>query len=234
MPSPDDTGVASAIETKPAPQAALGSGAGGSGAGPLETEWQECRITIGRFDTILVDLRKFGFSLVTTLLGASAFITFSNHSINAATAAFILIMVLITVLYAMDIFYTSLLNGAVERALDLEATVTSFRITKYLSDNAQRVRSVTVTLIVYLALQLVALGLALWFELTFPSWWGILAVALVGLAALVFMVWYWIYANDPRKLEKDKLTRIWTLPTPPTIQIGRIYDAKGKEPPEGK
>src|SRR5260221_1634211 len=34
-------------------------------------EWQECRTTIARLDTVLEDLRKVGFSIPVTLLTAS-------------------------------------------------------------------------------------------------------------------------------------------------------------------
>ncbi|HEX9413988.1 MAG TPA: hypothetical protein VF916_10840, partial [Ktedonobacterales bacterium] len=44
-----------------------------SADGQLLKEWAECRATIGRLDTILEDLRKIGFSLVTALLTANAF-----------------------------------------------------------------------------------------------------------------------------------------------------------------
>ena len=35
-------------------------------------EWKECRITIDRFDKLLVDLRKTGTGFITALIGASA------------------------------------------------------------------------------------------------------------------------------------------------------------------
>ena len=36
-------------------------------------EWKECRATIGRFDTILVDLRKVGFSFITAIVSGATF-----------------------------------------------------------------------------------------------------------------------------------------------------------------
>ena len=41
----------------------------------LAEEWLECRVTIGRFDGYLADIRKYGFTLVTLLLTASALVT---------------------------------------------------------------------------------------------------------------------------------------------------------------
>lgn len=40
----------------------------------MNDDWQECRVTIGRMNTILEDLRKYGFSLVIGLLTASGLV----------------------------------------------------------------------------------------------------------------------------------------------------------------
>ncbi len=191
------------------------------------SEWQECRATIGRFDSIVVDLRKYGFSLITALLGASAFISFSSASLDPATAAFVLIMALITILFFIDVYYTSLMNGAAERALDLEAVLPAHKITKYLSDNAHRVKTITVTLYTYLALQFAALLIGLWFELSFFSWrlWLILGCSL---AALIIMAAYWKYADDQTHLRTSK-PRLWTVPPNRRNQVGRVYNQSGEE-----
>lgn len=89
-------------------------------AGADLTEWQECRKTIGRLDTTIADLRKYGFSLVTLLITASGFLGEQKPSVEHRGAASVAIMILIAVLFAIDRYYTLLLNGAVERALDLE------------------------------------------------------------------------------------------------------------------
>jgi hypothetical protein len=109
-------------------------------------DWQECRTTIGRLDTIQEDLRKVGFSIITSLLTASTFlnvlgvstaagVTFSSPSVRPAI--FIAVMVLIAALFSLDTCYQVLLSGAAERALDLEIQMTPrVRITRYLSINA--------------------------------------------------------------------------------------------------
>jgi hypothetical protein len=84
------------------------------------TEWQECRQTIGRLDSTIADLRKFGFSLVTVLITASGLLSQQVPSSGSKASVSIAIMILIAVLFALDRYYTLLLNGAVERALDLE------------------------------------------------------------------------------------------------------------------
>jgi len=91
------------------------------------TEWQECRQTIGRLDTVIADLRKFGFSLVTVLITASGFLGQQASSIESRVSISIAIMILIVSLFAVDRYYTLLLNGAVERALDLEGPRMDFQ-----------------------------------------------------------------------------------------------------------
>jgi hypothetical protein len=84
------------------------------------SEWQECRKTIGRLDTTIADLRKFGFSLVTILITASNFLGQQKLPDEGKVSVAIALMALIAVLFAIDRYYTLLLNGAVERALDIE------------------------------------------------------------------------------------------------------------------
>jgi hypothetical protein len=116
-------------------------------------EWNECRTTIGRFDTILSDLRKYGFTLVTGLFTASAlFGGFGNKapSEQDRAAVFLGIMVLVVVLFFLDTYYETLLNGAVERALDLETAIQQqVNLTSYISTNAARTGSIYATFIVY-------------------------------------------------------------------------------------
>jgi len=134
-------------------------------------DWQECRTTIGRLDTILVDLRKLGFSFITGLLTAGAFLNFlgvqttkevSAPSPDLRAAIFIAIMVLVAALFSIDTYYQVLLSGAVERALDLEeVTDPRIRITRYMSNNATDSMISYLILFMYLALLATAEGLGL-------------------------------------------------------------------------
>src|SRR5690242_12337549 len=85
-----------------------------------ENEWKECRATIGRLDGVVADFRKYSFGLVTALITATGLIGQQSASQAAYVAVPIAIMVLILALFAVDRYYTLLLNAAVERALDLE------------------------------------------------------------------------------------------------------------------
>ncbi len=172
---------------------------------PRIKEWEQCRGTIAHFDTILADLRKFGFSLNTGLLTASAFLGFLGVQttkdapaipLEARAAPFIAIMVLITALFSVDSYYQVLLSGAVERALDLEVkTDPHIRVTKYLSINAMHTRSTYVTLFLYLLLLVTAAGLGLLatggecLELWKTGPLGLLRLAIAAIASSRGLIW---------------------------------------------
>src|SRR5262249_40500649 len=100
-------------------------------------EWAECRATIGRYDNILSDLRKFGFSLISGLITASALFGISKTSPEERGAGFFGVAALIVVLFLVDTYYQTLLSSAVERALDLEAALlgSEVEITHYQSNS---------------------------------------------------------------------------------------------------
>lgn len=104
---------------------------------PLE-EWKECRATIGRLDQILEDLRKFGFSIITGLLTAGAFLGNSTTSPDLSAAVFITVMVLVAALFSVDTYYQVLLSGAVEYAVDLEHQTLPIKVTTHLSNYARK------------------------------------------------------------------------------------------------
>lgn len=107
-------------------------------------ELQECRTTIGRMDTALEDLRKFGFSLITGLLTASALVggLASNARLALPVAGFV-VMILVTALFGIDMYYQALLSSAVERAMDLEfiSTNPAIKITTTISRNAMAIHA---------------------------------------------------------------------------------------------
>lgn len=209
----------------------------------LREEWAECRSTIGRFDASLLDLRKFGFALVTTLVTASTLfglLSTKDAKITGETVviAYLVIMTLNAILFTVDTYYASLRNGAVERALDLEEHLRSYRITKYLSDNSTSVSGVSVTVLLYLSLQLLIIGLALWtifFGLATPtprvrpmiSW----VIYLSSIVSLLWMVLYWGFADAQTHLVREKPGRRWdTVGTAQHARvIGRKYNAHGQE-----
>lgn len=88
-------------------------------------EWKECRSSIARFDDKVLNLRKFGFSLLTLLLGSSGFLYAElikdvNLNNGAVIGIYFAIMLLILGLFRMDRMYQVFLRGAVNRAKTLE------------------------------------------------------------------------------------------------------------------
>jgi hypothetical protein len=75
-------------------------------------EWKVCRETIDRFDGILVDLRKYGFSILTGLTTTGSFLGFSAPTANIQIGVIIVTMALIMVLYWLDIYYRSLISDS--------------------------------------------------------------------------------------------------------------------------
>jgi hypothetical protein len=84
--------------------------------------WQEARGTTARFDGYLVNIRMYGFTLVTVLLTANALVTTGNPAVDRPAAS-IVIMALVLALFMLDNYYWELLRGAVTttRALEDEA-----------------------------------------------------------------------------------------------------------------
>jgi hypothetical protein len=169
-------------------------------AGADLSEWQECRKTIGRLDTTIADLRKYGFSLVTILITASNFLGSAKLEEEGKVSVAIALMVLIAALFAVDRYYTLLLNGAVERALDIEGPELDFgelkndKLTQVISVYAIDSGAVFVVPLLYLAFlwatRLLASAMARRSsdQATVPFW-----------ACVAFIVLYFAYTERKRK-----------------------------------
>ena len=169
------------------------------------TEWSECRTTIGRLDSILADIRKYGFTLVTVLLTASALVTTANPVADRVAASSV-VMALLLVLYLMDRYWWGLLRQAASRASELETHLTvedgrTIQISQQLGAVAQRIGNTAAASAVYGVFILVACGVALvtvapshsTLGLSFLS--GVTALAL----AAIFVLHRWFEARVPRE-----------------------------------
>jgi hypothetical protein len=83
-------------------------------------EWKTARETTIKFDDILIDLRKYGFSFLTGLTTAGTFLGFSSPAQHLQIGVIVVTMVLVMVLYWLDIYYQNLLYGSVLRGRFLE------------------------------------------------------------------------------------------------------------------
>jgi hypothetical protein len=122
-------------------------------------EWAECRTTIGRLDGILADIRKYGFSLVTLLLTATALVPTANPAADRVAASSVVI-VLVIVLFLMDRYWWVLLRTAVGRAYELEQGL-GIEISSRLSKVAQASHNTQAASLIYATFVLVSGGVAL-------------------------------------------------------------------------
>jgi hypothetical protein len=91
----------------------------GNSINPYLVEWKKSIEAVDKFDTILVDLRKYGFSFLTGLITAGSLLGVAvddqhvgDQFINIQIAVIILTMVLVISLYWLDIYYQNELTGA--------------------------------------------------------------------------------------------------------------------------
>jgi hypothetical protein len=153
-------------------------------------EWAECRTTIGRMDTALEDLRKYGFTLVTGLLTAGGLVGSATSSTTASQlvpAASLVVMVLLLGLFAVDMYYQVLQRGAVARAIDLERqTIPPLALTQWVSNAARRSGTLYTVPLVYTAYLGAAAAMA-WFVKGAEN----LAVVVIAAVILVVMLSYY-------------------------------------------
>lgn len=100
------------------------------------TEWEKSLESIGKFDDILIDLRKYGFTIITSLIGIG---TFFQLGLGIQNAILLTNMTLIVVLYWIDLYYRNALTGGLVRSIFLEM----FRLEMALTYNISTVYAIT-------------------------------------------------------------------------------------------
>ena len=169
-----------------------GSGIAADPPDSSKDEWAECRTTIGRMDSVLADIRKYGFSLVTLLLTASALITTADPVLDRVAASSVVIT-LVLVLFLMDRYWWVLLRQAVERAVELEAGL-GMSVSSRLSDIARRSHNAQAATVVYAIFILLSSAIALvTVALARQAWalWYMPILTVVALAVLRGLhVWF--------------------------------------------
>ena len=153
----------------------------------LGDEWKECRQTISRFDGILSDTRKYGFTLVTVLLTANALVTTANPVVDR-TAASIVVMALLLVLYLIESYYNDLLVATASRAIALEGD--HDHISGRLSSVASRQQVKILIQAVYVLFVIVAGGIAAVSVVTASRspWGGLIALVVAAFIVLGAML----------------------------------------------
>jgi hypothetical protein len=111
-----------------------------------KVEWQECRASVGRFDSILSDLRRYGFTLITGVLSAQAVLTSTLKELPdpARALVFSSLIFLVVGAFLLDRYYQVLLWAAIQRAMRLEEKLTindgDELITQFINDKAMRTK----------------------------------------------------------------------------------------------
>ena len=84
-------------------------------------EWKQCQESLARFDKINIDTRKYGFSLITLLLGANGFLLANSELSNVTIIGiYLALLVLIAALFRIDRTHEIFLRATVIRAIKLE------------------------------------------------------------------------------------------------------------------
>lgn len=168
----------------------------------LQKEWQECRTAIGRLDSTLVDLRKYGFGLASGLLtaggilggianilpksnGASTTAAPSATSMFTVSPSVVAVIVAVTVLlvfvlFVVDRYYTMIQWGAINRARALERAI-SLGMTQEISRWAGWGKPVV---------PILGRNLSLWRWVALVQYGGFVAVAF-ALGTAVMAGWSW-------------------------------------------
>lgn len=175
----------------------------------LLEEWKEARISIARFDTISVDLRKYGFSLTTFLITAYSVvfqITNLNSPLPVVIAPFA-IMILVCGLFLADRYNEVLLLSSVLRCRQLEDTshevfekymqsnfYLRMNLTTFIENRVQQAKARPFSLMIYLLFIIACLSLGIVFLLAYyqhtqlvPSPVYISIIATQGLVSLAFV-----------------------------------------------
>jgi hypothetical protein len=150
-------------------------------------EWRECRTTIGRMDGILADTRKYGFTLITALLTASALVPTADPTF-ARPAAAAAVTVLVLVLFLIDRYWWVMLREAIDRATQLEQTL-DLQITGLLIRAAERTHNTLWASIVYSAFIFVAFSIGFMALLPRFLTLGMLFLWVVFIGGLVVLWW---------------------------------------------
>jgi hypothetical protein len=170
-----------------------------NGNGKLENdksfqEWKECNEKIAKFDNILIDLRKYGFTVASSLMTAGSFLGLQTYTEFQPFQIVIIFatMALVAVLYWLDIYYQTILAAIILRTQVLEKKL-SFGIDIYVSRFYMKHRIGKALHLLYVGFLVIIGGYVvhnnkLDYEsgISFPLWFLLLCVPIIFVFSLYF------------------------------------------------
>jgi hypoxanthine phosphoribosyltransferase len=169
----------------------------------LESEWKEARSSIARFDGISVDLRKYGFSLITFMITASSVVLGTATLLNPLPVLIVpfSIMIAICGLFLADRYNEVLLLACVVRARQIEdmsqeiletnseqTTYSRLNLTTYLEDSVQRSNTRLFSLSLYFLFVFACFGLGVIPLISYYKGKGESVFNLYSYALVIFML----------------------------------------------
>jgi nucleoside 2-deoxyribosyltransferase len=185
----------------------------------LTDEWTSCRNALGDFDKSLLDLRRFGFTLVTILLGADGFLSAKTDITGIGIVGiFAALLILIVGLFQQDRMQEVFIRSTVIRAMELEERLgigLSFQISYW----SERVRTGTWGTLLYHFFCTADLGLAIAALLTpeklsAGSWsfWGEIVLCVLSLElyiGAIILIRIWNRSSEPLSTAfQDELNKV--------------------------
>ena len=106
-------------------------------------EWERCQTAIETFDKMILDIRRYGFTLITVLYTTNGYL-FGSKTISKgpALAICIVILLLIVTLFRIDRTHEIFLRGAVLRAMRLEEKL-QYGLTRCISHWSESTKTAT-------------------------------------------------------------------------------------------
>jgi hypothetical protein len=97
-------------------------------------EWKECNDKITKLDTILIDIRRYGFTVASGLMAAGSFLGLQTYTQFQPFQIVIIFatMALVDVLYWLDVYYQTILTAIILRTQVLEKNL-SLGVNIYIS-----------------------------------------------------------------------------------------------------
>jgi hypothetical protein len=122
-----------------------------------ENEWEKCLESVHDFDTILIDLRKYGFTFISALLGSEVFF---GLALGIQNAILLTIATLTVVIYWLDLYYRNALSGSLLRSIFLEMFRLDAGITYTVSSLYAKTKSEYYIVLLYAGLFITAVFIA--------------------------------------------------------------------------